>query len=143
MADPDTDATPVDQETLVADIDRTRTELARTIDAISDRVNPRKNVQRAKDRLRERVSQVDPVMAGAAAAAVVVGVTILFLLRRRKPLRRPGPGPPQALAGLAGALGQLLVLGRGQQVGRQGRVPVAVLRHPDPEHPPEPRRARR
>ncbi len=40
MADPDTDAKPVDQETLVADIDRTRTELARTIDAISDRVSP-------------------------------------------------------------------------------------------------------
>ncbi len=91
MADPDTDATPVDQETLVADIDRTRTELARTVDAISDRVNPRKNVQRAKDRLRERVSQVDPVVAGAAAAAVVVGVTVLFLLRRRKPLAGPAP----------------------------------------------------
>ena len=86
MADPDTDAKPVDQETLVADIDRTRTELARTIDAISDRVSPRKNVQRATDRLRERISQVDPVMAGAAAAGVVivVGVTALFLVRRRR-----------------------------------------------------------
>jgi len=84
MADPDTDAKPVDQETLVADIDRTRAELARTIDAISDRVSPRKNVQRAADRLRERVSQVDPVVAGAAAAAVVVGVTVLILLRRRR-----------------------------------------------------------
>ena len=83
MADPDTDAKPVDQETLVADIDRTRTELARTIDAISDRVSPRKNVQRAADRLRERVSKVDPVIAGAAAAVVVVGVTVLILLRRR------------------------------------------------------------
>ena len=84
MADPDTEAKPVDQETLVADIDRTRTELARTIDAISDRVSPRKNVQRAADRLRERVSQVDPVVAGAAAAAVVVGVTVLILLRHRR-----------------------------------------------------------
>ena len=84
MADPDTDAKPVDQETLVADIDRTRADLARTIDAISDRVSPRKNAQRAADRLRERVSQVDPVIAGAAAAAVVVGVTVLILLRRRR-----------------------------------------------------------
>jgi len=83
MADPDTDAKPVDQETLVADIDRTRADLARTIDAISDRVSPRKNAQRAADRLRERVSQVDPVIAGAAAAVVVVGVTVLILLRRR------------------------------------------------------------
>jgi len=86
MADPDTEAKPVDQETLVADIDRTRADLARTIDAISDRVSPRKNVQRATDRLRERISQVDPVMAGAAAAGVVivVGVTALFLVRRRR-----------------------------------------------------------
>ena len=84
MADGDTEAKPVDQDTLVADIDRTRAELARTIDAISDRVSPKKNVQRATDRLRERVSQIDPVMAGAAAAAVVVGVSVLLLLRRRK-----------------------------------------------------------
>jgi hypothetical protein len=85
MADPETGAKPVDQETLVADIDRTRADLARTIDAISDRVSPRRNVQRAADRLRERVSRVDPVMAGAATAAVVVGVTVLVvLLRRRK-----------------------------------------------------------
>ena len=86
MADPDTEAKPVDQQTLVADIDRTRADLARTIDAISDRVSPRKNVERATDRLRQRISRIDPVMAGAAAAGVVVvvGVTALFLVRRRR-----------------------------------------------------------
>jgi Protein of unknown function (DUF3618) len=84
MADADTESKSVDQDALVADIDRTRAELARTIDAISDRVSPKKNVQRAADRLRERASQIDPVMAGAAAAAAVVGVTVLLLLRRRK-----------------------------------------------------------
>jgi len=84
MADAETESKPVDQDTLVADIDRTRTQLARTIDAISDRVSPKRNVQRAADRLRERASQVDPVVAGAATAAVVVGVTVLLLLRRRR-----------------------------------------------------------
>jgi Protein of unknown function (DUF3618) len=84
MADADTESKSVDQDTLVADIDRTRAELARTIDAISDRVSPKKNVERAKTEVRKRVSQIDPVMAGAAAAAVVVGVTLLLLLRRRK-----------------------------------------------------------
>lgn len=84
MADAETESKPVDQDALVADIDRTRTELARTIDAISDRVSPKKNVQRVTDQLRERASQIDPVMAGAAAAAVVIGVTVLLLLRRRK-----------------------------------------------------------
>jgi hypothetical protein len=83
MADAETESKPVDQGMLVADIDRTRTELARTIDAISDRVSPRKNVQRAADRLRERAGQINPVMVGGAAAAVVLSMTVLVLLRRR------------------------------------------------------------
>ena len=88
MADADGDAKPVDQETLVADIDRTRTELARTIDAISDRVSPRKNVERAMEQARERATRIDPLgCAGAAAAVavVVVGVGVgMFLWRRRR-----------------------------------------------------------
>ena len=84
MADAEIESKPVDQDALVADIDRTRTELARTIDAISDRVSPKKNAERVTDQLRERASQINPVMAGAAAAAVVIGVSVLLLLRRRK-----------------------------------------------------------
>ena len=84
MADAEIDAKPVDQDALVADIDRTRAELARTIDAISDRVSPKKNVRRALEQFRQQASQVDPVIAGAAAAAVLVSVTVIFLVRRRK-----------------------------------------------------------
>jgi hypothetical protein len=84
MADADIEPQPLDEDTLVADIDRTRTELARTIDAISDRVSPKRNAQRAADRLRERVSQIDPVVVGAAAAALAIGVTVLIALRRRR-----------------------------------------------------------
>src|SRR5689334_4548047 len=84
MADAEIDAKPVDQDALVADIDRTRAELARTIDAISDRVSPKKNVQRALDEVRQRASQVDPLIAGAAATAILVSVTVIFLVRRRK-----------------------------------------------------------
>jgi len=91
MADTDTGAKPVDQDALVADIDRTRANLARTIDAISDRVSPRRNVERAVQEVRQRVGQIDrrvgridPLIVGAATAAVVVGVAALFLLRRRK-----------------------------------------------------------
>ena len=84
MADAETESKPVDQDALVADIDRTRAELARTIDAISDRVSPKKNVNRAVDQIRQRASQFDPIMAGAAAAAVVVGLTAFVLLRRRR-----------------------------------------------------------
>ena len=84
MADAEIEPKPVDQDALVADIDRTRSDLARTIDAIADRVSPKKNVDRAMGQVRQRVSQIDPVMAGAAAAAVAVGVMALILFRRRK-----------------------------------------------------------
>jgi type VI protein secretion system component VasF len=84
MADADIEPKSVNQDTLVADIDRTRAELAQTIDAISDRVSPKKNIQRAADQLRERVSQINPIVPVAAAAAVAVGVTALILWRRRK-----------------------------------------------------------
>ena len=84
MADAETDAKPVNQDELVADIDRTRAELARTIDAIADRVSPKKNVDRAMAELRQRTGQIDPLIAGAAAAAMVIGVSVLFLARRRR-----------------------------------------------------------
>ncbi len=86
MADAETGAKSLDQDALVAGIDRTRAELARTIDAISDRVSPKKNVDRALGEVRQRATRIDPLIAGAAAAAVVgvVCVTALFLWRRRQ-----------------------------------------------------------
>lgn len=84
MADAETGAKPVDQDALVADIDRTRTELARTIDAISERVNPKRNVDRVMEQVRQRAVQIDPLIAGGVAAAVILGITALSLWRRRK-----------------------------------------------------------
>jgi anti-sigma factor RsiW len=83
MAQADTESKPADQDALVADIDRTRAELAATIDAISDRVSPKKNARRALDQVRQRAAQVNPVLAGAAAVAVV-GVVVLVVWRRRR-----------------------------------------------------------
>ncbi|MGH3164053.1 MAG: DUF3618 domain-containing protein [Streptosporangiaceae bacterium] len=84
MADAETDAKPVNQDALVADIEQTRVQLARTIDAIADRVSPQKNLSRALGQVRQRTSRVDPLIAGAATAAVLVSVTVIFLVRRRK-----------------------------------------------------------
>jgi Protein of unknown function (DUF3618) len=84
MADAETDAKPADQDALVADIEQTRVQLARTIDAIADRVSPQKNVSRALEQIRQRISRVDPLIAGAAAGAVLVSVTVVFLVRRRR-----------------------------------------------------------
>jgi Protein of unknown function (DUF3618) len=83
MADADTDAKPLNQDALVAGIDRTRAELARTIDAISERVSPKRNVDRAMEQVRQRATRIDPLVVGAAAA-VVVSVTALFLWRRSR-----------------------------------------------------------
>ena len=91
MADAETDAKPVDQDALVADIDRTRAELARTIDAISDRVSPKKNVNRALEQVRQRASRVDPLIVGAAAGG-----------RPGQRHRAIPRAPPQALAARRG-----------------------------------------
>jgi hypothetical protein len=86
MADAETDAKPVDQDALVADIEQTRVQLARTIDAIADRVNPQKNLGRALEQVRQRAGQVDPLMAGAGRGRP---------RQRYRAIPRP---PPQALA---------------------------------------------
>ncbi len=84
MAQADTEPKSVDQDALVADIDRTRAELAATIDAISDRVSPKKNARRVVDQVRQRAAQIDPMLAGGAAVALAVGVVVLVVWRRRK-----------------------------------------------------------
>jgi hypothetical protein len=56
---------------LVDEIERTRADLARTIDEIADRVAPRNVARRAVDQAKERLSQVDPLIGGAVALAVV------------------------------------------------------------------------
>jgi hypothetical protein len=84
MPDAEIEPRTPSQDALVADIERTRADLARTIDAISDRLSPANAARRTVDRVRERVAEVDPVVAGAVAAAVVGGAVVWFLLRRRK-----------------------------------------------------------
>lgn len=81
MADSDTQLAP---DMLVSEIETTRADLARTIDAIADRVSPRNATRRAVERARSRMSELDPAVSGAAAVAVAVGVTAIYLWRRRK-----------------------------------------------------------
>jgi len=71
-------------EELVSEIDRTRAELARTIDEITDRVSPAKVARRTTDRVRDRISQVDPLIGGAIALAAVSVACYLIWRRVRK-----------------------------------------------------------
>jgi uncharacterized membrane protein len=81
MAETQTESAKLPPQELVSEIERTRAELARTIDEISDRVNPSKVAQRTADRVRDRITRVDPLVGGAAALAVV-GVTCFLIWRR-------------------------------------------------------------
>jgi len=71
VADSEADGAKLGQQALITEIEKTRAELARTIDAISDRVNPAKVAQRTQARVRDRITQVDPLVGGAVALAAV------------------------------------------------------------------------
>ncbi|MFD0688360.1 DUF3618 domain-containing protein [Actinomadura fibrosa] len=95
-----------DPEALEREIERTRLELARTIDELADRVNPRNVAHRGADRLKEEAEQVARTVRamvlpeegkdgepGQVDRRVVVGVgvavtvTVLVLWRRRRKRR--------------------------------------------------------
>jgi hypothetical protein len=77
-----------DPEVLVAQIERTRDDLARTIDSLAERVSPANNLRLLGDTVRQRVGQQlakPEVRIGAAAVGVaVVGFTILRAWSRHR-----------------------------------------------------------
>lgn len=81
MAETETDPATLAPSALVDEIERTRAELARTIDEIADRVSPSKVAQRTSRQVRMRISQVDPLIGGAVALAAV-SVTCYVIWRR-------------------------------------------------------------
>jgi hypothetical protein len=95
-----------DPETLEREIERTREELARTIDALADRINPKNAVRRGVSRFKDEVGHVAAAVGSVVApaeseerkagagglrnAAIVVGAglavsaTAVVLWRRRQ-----------------------------------------------------------
>ena len=74
-------------DALVAEIEHTRDDLARTIDALADRVSPASNVRRLRDELREQASRPEVQLGAAAAGAFIVGLTLLGIWARRRRTR--------------------------------------------------------
>jgi len=74
-------------EALVAEIEHTRDDLARTIDALADRVSPASNVRLVKEKLRAQASKPEVQLGAAAAGALLVGVTLLGIWARRRRAR--------------------------------------------------------
>jgi hypothetical protein len=70
-----------DPDELVKEIERTREDLARTIDTLAQRVSPGNVAKRALSRARDQASR--PEIQIGAAAVVVVTLTLLMWRRRR------------------------------------------------------------
>jgi hypothetical protein len=78
------DSAKNDPNALVAQIEHTREDLARTIDALANRVSPASNVRRLETKVKEQLSRRDVQLGAAAAGAVVVGLAALSIWARRR-----------------------------------------------------------
>lgn len=73
-----------DSDAIVAEIERTRESLARTIDSLAERVSPANNVRRLRERATEQFSRPEVQLSAAAVGFAVLGVAIYRIWGRRK-----------------------------------------------------------
>ncbi len=73
-----------DSEDIVAEIERTRQNLARTIDTLADRVSPASNVRRLRERAAEEMRKPEVQLAAAAVALAVAGIVAYRIWGRRR-----------------------------------------------------------
>ena len=72
-----------DPDALVKDIERTREDLARTIDTLTQRVSPGNVARRAVSRVLDQASRPEVQLAAGAVVLAVGGVAILVWRHRR------------------------------------------------------------
>jgi hypothetical protein len=73
-----------DPDVLLAQIERTREDLARTIDALAERVSPAGNVRRLRAQVAEQAARPEVQLGAAAVGAAVVGLAILRMWARHR-----------------------------------------------------------
>lgn len=85
------DAVPVegavaknDPDLLMAQIEQTREDLARTVDSLAARVSPASNVRLLRDKITAQVSKPEVQMGVAAVGLAAVGLAILRIWARRR-----------------------------------------------------------
>ena len=85
MAEADGEVAVRDPDAVVQDIENTRENLARTIDALTDRVSPGSVARRSLAKVREEVSRRPQVqMVGGAVVLVTAAVIAIGIWRRRR-----------------------------------------------------------
>ena len=73
-----------DTDEIVAEIERTRQNLARTIDSLADRVSPASNVRRLRERAAAELSKTEVQVAVIAAALAATGFAVYRIWGRRR-----------------------------------------------------------
>ena len=73
-----------DSDALVTQIERTREDLARTIDELADRVSPANNIRLLKQKAAEQLGKPQVQLAAAAAGAAALGLVVLRIWARRR-----------------------------------------------------------
>jgi hypothetical protein len=73
-----------DPDALVAQIERTRENLAQTIDTLAERVSPAGNVRRLREQALEQVNRPEVRLAAVAVGLAVVSIAILRIWGRRR-----------------------------------------------------------
>jgi hypothetical protein len=69
---------------IVAQIERTRENLARTIDALTEKVSPANNVRKLKEQVAAQVARPEVILGAAAAGLALVGFAIYRIWGRRR-----------------------------------------------------------
>jgi hypothetical protein len=75
-------ARSTDPDELVAQIERTRENLAHTIDDLAERVSPANNIRKLRERAQHEAERPEVQLAIAAAGLLVVGFIVFKVVRR-------------------------------------------------------------
>ena len=73
-----------DSDTVINEIERTREDLAHTIDALTERVSPGNVARQTMTEVREQLSRPQVRLAGGAVILITVAAVGFALWRRRK-----------------------------------------------------------
>jgi hypothetical protein len=73
-----------DPDMIVAEIERTRENLAQTIDSLAEKVSPANNIRKLRERVAEETAKPEVRLAAAAVGLIVVGYTIYRIWGRRR-----------------------------------------------------------